>query len=203
MTDRIDWDRWRSTYGSRSLAEEAAFYDRVAAKHPEQQQWRQHADFTVAALEGATSVVELGPWRGELAAHAIEHVPTIGSWVGFDVCPWAVENTRCDHPAYQPVALTDWPWDTDLPAADVFVASHVLEHLSWEHLQALAAQFPKYGRLILDIPIPETVPRDWQGYRGSHMLDVSWADVAVLLVGQGFWEASREGSARVYDRLVS
>ncbi len=200
MSTVIDWDHWRSTYGTRTLAEVAAFYDRVAVAHPEQQQWKAHAAFTVSALADATSVVELGPWRGELAAHALERVPSIGLWVGFDVCPWAVENTRCTHPAYRPVTLTDRPWTIDLPAADVFVASHVIEHLSWEHTQALAAQFGKYGRLVVDVPVPESEPSDWQGYRGSHMLDASWADVDELLERHGFGLACREGSARIYDQ---
>lgn len=202
MKPTIDFDQWRTTYGTRTLAEESAFYDKVAVEHPEQQQWKSRASFTVAALEGATSVVELGPWRGELAASVLRRVPTIDSWAGFDVCRWAVENTRCTHTAYEPVTLTDWPWATDLPSADVFVASHVLEHLSWEHVQLLAEQFGKYARLVLDIPIPDDSPRDWQGYNGSHMLEVSWSEVDALLVDQGFWEASREGSARVYDRMA-
>lgn len=195
----IGWDHWRATYGTRTIEEESDFYDRVAVEHPEQQQWRKHADFTVEALEGVSSVVELGPWRGEFAAHALDRLPSIDSWHGLDICRWAVDNTRCTNPAYTPTVLADWPWDTDLPAADALVASHVLEHLSWEHLQALAAQFPKYGRLILDIPIPETEPRDWHGYRGSHMLEVAWADVDVLLAAVGFRLAASEGDARVYS----
>ena len=178
----MDFDRWRAEYDDTPFEAQVAFYEEVAARFPDQRQFGQ----LVAgwALKDATTVTEVGGWRGELAA-AVLPESRIGRWTNYDICRWAVENPACTEPAYEAVALGDWPWETDLLPADAFVASHVLEHIRFRELEQLAEQFHKFKLLHLDIPVGED-PTDWTGYFGTHILEVGWREIDGLLQGHGF-----------------
>lgn len=156
-------------------------------------------DFIRDALNGARTVTELGPWEGDLAAFMLTAHPTISPWTGYDICSNAI-RAGCQHPRYRPTQLTKHPWDTNLQSADVFIASHVLEHISSNHLEQLVPQFGKYGRLYLDVPIPEIGATDWTGYSGSHILNQDWDWLHALLTNQGFALTNKSGTARLYGR---
>lgn len=187
----IDYDAWRARYDSLSFAEQQAIYDQIGHISPEQP----HVDVDAAnhAFRDVRSVVEIGGWRGELAEALLPLHRRVDSWVNFEVCGWAVgEGNRCGDARYAGVELDDWPWNTDLPAADLFVASHVVEHMRFRDFTLLAEQFPKFGRVHIRAPLPLIGRPCWDSYPGTHILEAGWEELhdflgslGLVLVGAG------------------
>ena len=196
----ISWDEWRATYDTTTFAEQAAHYDEFARDYPEQAHWTLPAARPAAALAG--TVTELGGWRGELADILLNENPQISRWTNYDLCSWAIEHSRCADPRYEPVLLDDWPWHTVLEPADLFVATHTLEHIRWPQLVMLADQFPRFRWLHLELPVPQDKTPSWQGFTGTHILEASWLDVHRLLAGKGFVLKTADLSAtcRTYEQ---
>lgn len=197
----FDWDAWRDSYDTTSFQEQAEFYDRVARDYPEQAHW----DLAAArrAMAGVETVTEVGGWRGELADICLKEHPGLRLWVNYDLCRWALtEGRRCKNRRYRARLLKDWPWNTDLPPADLFVSTHTLEHMRWDQVCALARQFRKYRRLHLEVPIHATDGESWRGFTGTHILEASWSDLEALIVTTGFERVAvnSTGFARIYER---
>lgn len=196
----IDWDEWRASYDARTFKQEAEFYNTIAPLLPPQVAWGPaHAGGIVQrALDGVETVTEIGPWQADLAAAKLPG-SDITRWTAYDLCTWAIENTHCTDERFAAVLLTGHPWDTDLKPADLLIASHVLEHIMFSEFVELAEQFPKFGRLYLDIPVPAAERPDWAGYEGTHIIDASWADLDKVICSHGFVMSAAHGSARVYE----
>lgn len=200
MTSAISWDGWRDAYGHATVDDQRAFYDAVFVAHPDQRRFDDDACGRLLDHIGRpVTVVELGGWDGGFAAAMLACRPDIVRWENHEIAAAAVEASVCSDGRYEPVALVDWYWATT-HTADVFVASHVLEHLTLADvrrtLEATDAAFA-----FVQAPLADG-PTDWRGYRGSHILEVGWLGLEVVLADRGYRlipELSREW-VRCYER---
>lgn len=190
----IDWDAWRATYDDWTYAEHRAFYRKVWAWHRDQS--NVHKDLVTAffsaipATAAPLHVLELGGWRGELARSQL--TDRIASWDNIEICDDAAARPVFTDARYHATVPDDWAWKCGLPDADVFVAAHVIEHLSTPHLIALVDALPLGIRwAYVEAPLPATGVPDWTGYGGSHKLPLAWDAVETLFAGAGFVVTAR------------
>jgi hypothetical protein len=197
---RIGWDEWRACYDESSFADQRGFYNDVYREFPEQSRYSTRR--LQALLDwmpaGPVSVVELGGWQGAFAAEMLEAQPRISRWANYEISSDAVEASVCDDGRYVGVALNRWYWD-DRHRADVFVASHVIEHLRLEQVEA-AIRATDCRYLYLQAPLGDG-PTDWRGYRGSHILECGWGGVTAAAHTEGFVEIRdlRAPNVRCYE----
>jgi hypothetical protein len=194
-----EFNDWRTAYDQMPFTAQQAYYDEVGPEFPEQA----HYDLASAlnALSYATTVTEVGGWRGDLARDTLAARADITSWRNYDICGWALAHSKFASPRYERILLTEWPWDTDLQATDAFVATHVIEHIRFAQLSELARQFPKYRIVHLEAPIAEdSVDERWEDYIGTHILEVGWRQVERLLEGLGFATSARGSQWRTFTR---
>jgi hypothetical protein len=194
----FDFERWRREYPTSSFADQQVAWDALAAEYPEQVFW--HGPVVARWVREGDVVVELGGWRGELADWVIPRSKPL-AWVNYDICPSAVKGAVCAWPEYRAVLLGGWPWEVDLGKGNVFVATHVIEHMLFWQFQALAGQFRKFGRVVLESPIvASAVDFSWVGNGSTHILEVGWAQVEGEVCGRGFKVVDRDGDTRVFQR---
>ena len=79
--------------------------------------------------------------------------------------------------------MEDWYW-TSHHFCDLFVASHVLEHLKFDDVRKVFDS--THARwLYLQSPLGQEAT-DWSNYRGSHILEVGWRELEEDLEQRGF-----------------
>lgn len=197
----FDCDAWRAAYDTTSFEAQKAAYDEIREGSPEQICY--DIDAARRACRGMGSVTEIGGWRGELAAALLEDTTSIWGWRNYEICAFAVgEGNRCTDPRYIPLELLDWPWESELAAAEMFVASHVVEHMRFEQFKLLTRQFFRFEHLHFQIPIPLDRAANWTGYDGTHIMDASWEDVNKHILSCGFAlvECDETLTCRTYSR---
>lgn len=193
--DVAAFDAWREDYLHMTYLEQQEFYDRVEVEHPHQGAFtllRFHnfllhiCDYEMTL--GKVYVLELGGWRGELAQEMLKSFPSVTIWCNVEICQRAVERGVCESSRYTTLAPKNFPWNVELPPANVFVASHFIEHITRNDLDMLIQNLPDTVRYIgLEAPIPdEGNAVDWTGYHGSHILEIGWKQVTRLLMNNGF-----------------
>lgn len=189
----LDWDAWRESYDTMTFAEQRDFYEQVATLYP----YQQHFTLThiCQAFEYAQPrvVAELGGWNGRLAAEMLSRFD-LASWINYDIVDVAQATTDS---RYRQCVLTDYLWNLEPVQADIFVATHTIEHLKLDDLRLLV-----YGldceHVFFEAPL-QSEPTDWRGYAGSHVLEVGWdgvddlmADAGYHNVMHGLWERGSE-----------
>lgn len=184
MTLAVSWDEWRALYPAWGFSEQQAFYDDVFREHRQQQRF-DHGRFGqfLDLIGREVSVVELGGWDGEFAATMLAQYQQITRWENHEVSHAAADASVCTDPRYTAVALTDFYWRSK-HECDLFVASHVLEHLS---LRDVLATFDATtcDHMFLQVPLGDSA-QDWSGYHGSHILEVGWGELKGYLLARGF-----------------
>ena len=176
----IDWDAYRRDYDKLTPEDQERFYDRVWELYPDQKHFDAKAClrfFAHLGLEKHVHVVEVGGWRGELAAEVLAALPAIYTWSNVEVCRGAREASVCGDRRYQALP------PNIVPTGDVLVSSHAIEHMMLRELNAyLKVIRPR--AVFLAAPLLED-GQDWRGYMGSHVLREGWRDVVALLERKG------------------
>jgi hypothetical protein len=199
----IDWDAWRREYAEgMSVAELRDFYSRVWELHRDQ---RCHSKNTCAVAIAEIRprwVLELGGWDGELGKSMLDAYPEIRRWTSVEICPEAVRATRArEDPRLSVICPGDWWFWERRWECDLFVASHVIEHMTAEELGRTFCAVEAYA-MYLEAPLEEH-GRSWTGYAGSHILEEGWDWVDTCLGHLGhelMWDVPVAGHARLYRR---
>jgi hypothetical protein len=196
---RYDFDRWRREYPTSTFAQQQIEWDTIYEAYPHQRFW--HSQPVVDALHTpGMSVTELGGWRGELA-DAVIPVAEPHAWINYDLCPAAIANSACRWLEYHPVLLDNWPWEVGLAPADVFVATHVIEHMMFDELTMLAEQSRKWATLVIEAPIVQSATSfSWVGNGSTHILEVGWSQVCELFASHGFELTGTYRDTRTFTR---
>jgi hypothetical protein len=193
----IDWDGWRLDYPEMTFEDQVTFYKRVAELHPTQEHWDDGLVRMFLETSRAKRVDEIGGWDGKLAREILSKYHRQLTWTNHDL----VELPQPDVPGYSFKLLETWPWEATFEG-DALVLSHVIEHLSADHLELLANHV-RHKWVFQDSPLPESTPR-WQGYVGSHVLPLSAGEVDAVWSRAGYviwWGGtSKYGVARYYLR---
>jgi len=171
-----------------TFADQQEFYRVVAIEHPEQQHFNTNAAISAFEQidEPSFTVVELGGWDGALAYHLLDRFPIL-RWINYDIV--SVEPQVCIDRRYHPVELDDWFWN-ERRTADVFVATHMIEHITDRELGELFDCLD-VDWIYLEAPLLIDGQK-WYGYRGSHILELGWKDVVAMLYERGYEPAYSE-----------
>lgn len=173
----MTFDEWRARYDTLTFHEHQQANTEWAVLYPEQRSF--DSDKVAAFLAGRAhgSVVELGGWDGQLAALMLEQFPDIETWVNYDITD--VPQVCTDH-RYERVVLDDWPWLRDA-RADALVASHVFEHMRGSQIRLLLERWD-VDAVFVDAPLATS----WDGYHGSHILELDKDGLVELVESCGF-----------------
>lgn len=188
-----DFDQWREQYDGLSYQEQQVFYDKMEADHPAQfsyrlnlPAWERFFTWSCNSLS-RPRILELGGWHGEMAAEFLARYPSLDTWVNYEICPAAVAKTVCVDPRYQAVIPADYAWNVTLPDSDVFVACHVIEHITMAEFEKLLDNLPVVVSVAaIEMPLPDEGPVSWSNYHGSHIFEVGWAEASAVLAKWGF-----------------
>lgn len=179
----LDWDAWRNAYPTLTYAEQQAFHSDLYAQHPNQRHYNERLVAAAIKRVQPTTVIELGGWDGELAHAMLNQYPTIEEWTNVEVCREAARAGDGINPRYHAPILNDWYW-THTWEADLFIASHTIEHLTAEHLDRTIAA-TKAQALFLDAPLQDE-GLTWRGSTTTHILNIGWRDVTQLCARHGY-----------------
>ena len=179
----IDWDAYRAAYDGMTYGEQVAFYDRVWDLHPDQHHYDAEACFAFLTVAQADRVIEIGGWRGHLAAEMLPRLPAIRRWHNVELCRGAVAATVCDDRRYTAQVPTRWAWEMTHEPGGVLVAAHVIEHMTLAQVGALVGALRPRAAFVQS-PLTDT-GQDWAGYGGSHVLRAGWSEVIALFAAHG------------------
>jgi hypothetical protein len=202
-----DFDAWRDNYCDMSYERQKRFYDQVAVDHPCQQAFDLSCFVPFFRLHANHArVLELGGWKGELAAAVLAKLPSqqVISWDNYEISSVALLGSVCRDERYQAIVPDDFVWNIDLPPVDIWVMSHFAEHIRTCHLNLLFSRMgAEVNWLLIESPLPEQEDEvDWTGYHGSHILEVGWRQLCSFLTLWNFKEVEkyRMGHFRAFER---
>jgi hypothetical protein len=180
----LDWDAYRNAYHTLTYEQHQDFHSAIYEQYPEQRHY-DHAQ-AVRAIETIrpTTVVELGGWDGELASAMLTHDPDIKQWTNIELCREAAAKGYARYPRYHAPILDGWYWDHGPWHADLFVASHTIEHLNAYHLDRTIAA-TRADAFYFDAPL-EDHPLSWAGSTTSHILGMGWTGIHNLMHQYGY-----------------
>jgi len=193
------FDSWRSRYDTMSYQDQRNFYNDVARLYPDQKRYclKSSLEF-FSRIDHPVAVAELGGWDGAMAREVMAADPHVTGWINYEISSEAVQRSMGnDMPSgYIACVLDDFLWNSsiDLGSVNVFVATHVIEHLRESDVrrlvQTLARERVKHA--YIEAPIREDdVGRDWSGYQGTHILEVGWKQVSEIFVEAGYLTTDR------------
>jgi hypothetical protein len=201
------WDEYRADYDSLTFAQKQLHATWAFKEFPEQEhhspEWVKRL-LAIAVENNASTVAEIGGWRGELAQKMFDEFDL--DWTNYDYCAPAIRNSVFSHEKYHPIVLDRELWEFDHIPGDIFVAAHVIEHLKERDLRALMS---KVDARWVYFEAPLLGPgQTWDGYQGDHILEVGWDDVHALMRECGFeliefnlWKQDFDLGVAYYRRL--
>jgi hypothetical protein len=194
----IDWDAYRAAYPRMTYAEVADFHDRIWARHPDQRHCSPDllAAFFATVASGV-AVLEVGGWRGEMAAHILAQRPDLRSWLNLEICRGAVGQPVLDDPRYRGMFPPAWAWDMALiERHEVAVLAHLIEHISAAQLGRLVPWLAENGvrQVYVESPLADG-PRSWRRSTTAHLLEIGWEGVVALFGEHGYRVKHRESYA--------
>lgn len=176
-----DWDAWRENYPVTTFAEQQEFLQSTVVQFPHQRHFDVDEAYAAFALiDDPRTVIELGGWDGALAWFMLLS-NEIESWVNYDIV--AVPQVEQLNGRYRTKLLSDYIWKQPI-TADVFVGTHVIEHLSEDHLRQLLVAIETRW-IYFEAPLLSD-GESWEGYGGTHVLELSWPEVEVLVDSHGY-----------------
>lgn len=193
----FDWNKWREDYLSMNWEQQLAYYEDIWKQYPVQQSYSRIASIAffnyVASMGGSGNIIELGGWQGHLARDVWNLLSPDIVWHNYEVCKSAVDNPVIYDNRYKGIVPIDFLWN--YPAEhfkqyNTFVASHSIEHITFDNFKCLIDKLDSIQYIYLDIPIEQIIKPDWDNYIGTHILDASWQDIVSVLNSHGYKEIS-------------
>lgn len=210
-----EYDKWRANYDKMNHIDQI-YYARTFIDNGKDQSETRHQlmseeliGFLTYNTNKSYNIVEMGGWQGYLAKEILQihNIEEIKSWINFDIAFNAIIRNKCNDPRYDCIITHKpiWLLDNNLTDlafnnANIFIASHCLEHIKYEELNHLYCRINNSNieYCFLDIPI-EDEPMDWNGYLGTHILEVGYKDV-INLFNLNFELIRRNGSFTLWRR---
>ena len=203
MGKRINFDQWRKDYRTQSFKDHQEQYEVIEETYPSQIHFNPAfvIDFlhSVADKLETFKILELGGWKGELAETIRRRYPVLWnhltSWENYEICISAIKKSVCTDPKYKGIPLNKhiWKYVFFVNEFNIFIGSHVLEHMIGTEARALLSFLAslRVTYLYLDVPIPRGSPVDWSGYNGTHILEFGWEHLEEVLERLGYIEEMR------------
>ena len=204
LNDPEVWNKWRALYFDLTEKENIQFGYDIFEKYPNQQSFTL-SNYKLLEQEFVTStdVLEIGGWRGELAAHILAKNPTINTWKNIDVCKAAIDaipatNDKRLHQIY-PYCFEWWVnyHPSFLSVFNYLVMAHSIEHLHHTHVDSLMQKVAGIRTIIIEAPISEHGD-NWHNYQGTHIFDKGWGYIDSIMRVQGRSIEVLNESCRIY-----
>lgn len=199
--NRDTFDRWRKDYDRLGFYQMQAFYNQIRDEFPQKPCYTKLHLLLLKFLTEhpeLTTVMELGGYDGSLAKTVIPH-SKVKYWDNFEI----IEDLpqKCTLPGYNYVVLKKHFWDLhSLYESDVFVASHVFEHLKYADIEKIAGKL-KVIWVFLEIPVSQKGGTDWTQFNGTHILEVGLDSIELLFFAHGYVVVSRAPEVLVMRRI--
>lgn len=187
------FDQWRAVYDELTPAGHRLVAELMAMIWPDQRHYSIPAVLEFLSAAKPRTVMEFGGYDGALAAEVLPLFPALERWTNHDI-------------VRVPQVCTDSRYELEgLRQSDVLIASHSFEHVkSMEIIRVVEIVDPAH--IFVDSPLTQSERPDWDGYQGTHILSLSWDQLAAALVLKGYRETGRwntNGShARSYKRAA-
>jgi len=182
----MDFDQWRADYGRMTDDQQRAFYDDLERNYPDQRHYTAALVDRFLTIASPRSVLEMGGWKGELAGAMLARHSTIEAWTNYELSARAIAATTCRDLQYRAVPCGfRWWTAADVPWADAFIASHVIEHLSDADCVSLLSAV-RARHVYLEAPLHTRQTAGWAGYCGSHIMSMDWPQIDGVLRAAGF-----------------
>jgi hypothetical protein len=194
----MTFDQWRDSYDSMTFEQQQDYHDHLEGMYPDQAHYDQESAEKIFRWLQPNSVIEAGAWKGNLADHIL-HREAIQTWKAIELCPAAIKKTVChdERFSYQPISRFDW-WNEKPIVCDLFLATHFIEHLRFTHLQELVKAISA-KHIYFEAPLTSN-GESWEGYHGTHKLEVGWNGVADLLAAKGFKMVDITHHCKLFER---
>lgn len=179
-------DDWRAQYDEYDFETMKQYYNNLFKRFPTQRRF--NYPWFVKQFESLKRkelcVIEFGGYDGELARNILTAYPNIKTWSNWDFTENHLPISEKD--AYYYHISEAYIWDDFDPRQNkthVFVSAHTIEHISNEHFDLLYKNvISKCNYALLEIPIPDSLKPNWEGYAGTHILDMHWVDICERFV---------------------
>lgn len=177
----MNFNEWRQRYDQMTFEQQQDYHDYLEGLYPDQAHYN---------LEAAKKVFD---W---LKPHSVIEA---GTWKAYELCPAAIAKTVCNDErfAYQQITRFDW-WNKQPLVCDLFLATHFIEHLSFDHLQELIKAISA-KHIYFEAPLTEN-GESWDGFFGTHKLEVGWQKVAEVLAVKGYKRIDITSHCKLYER---
>ncbi len=198
------FDRYRKLYDSFSFNYKIKLAGKWLKKYPEQ------AHFNYSPVEHwlknivstPVNVLEIGGWRGDLAAKALSSFEHIKLWHNYDL----LKNNnfqKCNDERYKLITLDEELWKMSLHYKyNALIATHMIEHIRWRELTALINWIPKsINTVLFEAPLPASGQNiDWKGDYSSHVLEKGWEQVISEMSDHNFSLVFSEANTFIFNR---
>ncbi|MFA6306059.1 MAG: glycosyltransferase [Candidatus Gracilibacteria bacterium] len=189
-----------------TFADHQKQHDQWSQKYPKQQCFSQTLielieQYLVLNVHHMQFILEIGGWKGELAHKILPKYPHIGQWRNLDITHAAQTETVENDQRYKVEIIRKWVWD--YPAFydyDLIIMSHVLEHLTNEDAEKLLDKLQNCNNILIEVPIPQSDPPNWENYNGAHILAMSKTDVTNLFRKYGYFLKLKKGDVMFFSK---
>ena len=195
----MDFNQWRKSYDSMTFEQQQDYHDYLEGLYPDQAHYDLEAARKVFDWLQPKSVIEAGTWKGNLAADILGRNPDIYTWKAYELCPAAMARTVChdDRFKYQTFNRFDW-WNREPLVCDLFLATHFIEHLSFAHFAEMARAI-KAKHIYFEAPLTDG-GENWDGFFGTHKLEVGWNRVSEVMNLQGYKRIDITAQCKLFEK---
>ncbi len=198
------FNKYRRLYDSFSMGYKIKLATKWLNQYPEQ------AHFNYVPIDHwlknivpkQASILEIGGWRGDLAAKALSSFEHIYLWHNYDLL--ANHNTqKCNDKRYKLISLNAYLWHMSLQVEyNALIATHMIEHIRWRELIELINWIPDgISTVLFEAPLPESADNiNWKGDHSSHVLEKGWEQVIAEMKIHNFFVDFCEGNTFIFRR---
>jgi hypothetical protein len=182
-----EFDQWRAGYGSRTMQQEIDYHNDLERRFPHQAHYNLEAAREVFDICMPERVIEAGAWKADLAKAILAENSKIEAWTAYEISTEAIRKTVCTDFRFTyilPEKFTWFMYEQVFSGIDMFLATHFIEHLSNTDLLSLtkALRAAKVRCIYFEAPLTDE-GNTWEGYEGTHMLEMGWNEIERLLPG--------------------
>jgi len=204
------YDEWRANYDKMTYIDQLKyameFRGNGSGSETRHQLMSKEVELFLAQYDWKSfDILEFGGWEGNLANEILKKTDHwhIIKWHNYDFAIHAILDSECNDWRYRCIIQNKPVWDLSnefFKEFDIFIASHCLEHIKFKELKGILTNIVRspIEFCLLDIPITDT-PVNWNGYEGTHILEVGYLDV-IKIFSEHFDLKKRNNSFTLWRR---
>lgn len=186
----MNFEEWRGKYDTATFDEYKRFYRGVL----HERSFSRSADVAVCQRFFSSlvhnepfDVTELGGGDGYLASQVLRVCPAVQSWTNYEMLEEFSTRQACWDERFRFRLLDRHAWeDGAMEFGNMFVCSHVIEHMKLRHVKSLLRYASAYADIVyLESPL-WYLPRVWNTTGSLHLLEVGWSEIIKVCIEFGY-----------------